>query len=82
MPFKEIRTAAQLDALDTNLCVLGYRAGLDQAPDYTQRDQAYWHGYLNGCVDAGHMQPSDAQQALAHDCLKSGWWARQFAGVH
>lgn len=82
MPFKEIRTAAELDALDTDLCVLGYRAGRKQAPDYTQRDQAYWHGYLNGCVDAGHMQASEAQCALARDCLVSGWWARQFVEAH
>ena len=66
MAFKAITTLEQLEALDTNLCVSGYRAGIDQQPDYTQRDQAYWHGYLNGQVDGKHMQISDQQRELAH----------------
>ena len=69
MAFKAITTLEQLEALDTNLCVSGYRAGLDQQPDYTQRDQAYWHGYLNGCVDGGHMQASAEQRQLAAACI-------------
>lgn len=63
--FKEIKTVEQLDAMDSDLMVKGYLAGRKDAPDYTQRDQSYWHGYLNGQVDGGHMQISETQCALA-----------------
>ena len=71
--FKAITTKEQAEALDNSLCVKGYLAGLkDQQPDYTQKDQAYWHGYLNGQVDCGKMKPSLEQQALAKDCVSKG----------
>lgn len=81
MAIKPITTAAELDALDTDDCVRGYMAGRKQQPDYTQRGQAYWHGYLNGCVDGGHMQPSAEQMALVADVVATGWMAKQFAAL-
>lgn len=62
---KPVTTVEQLDALDSDLLVLGYRHGLKSTPDYTQRDQAYWHGYLNGQVDCGAAPVSEEQQQLA-----------------
>lgn len=66
--FKEIVTKEQAEELDDELCVQGYLVGLkDQQPDYTQKDQAYWHGYLNGQVDCGKLPISDQQMNIAKD---------------
>lgn len=65
MSIHPVVTLAELDALDDNLCVMGYMHGRDNTPDYTQRDKAYWHGYLNGEVDAGRVPISTEQQRLA-----------------
>jgi hypothetical protein len=51
--------------MDSDAMVRGYLAGFSNTPDYTQRDQAYWHGYLNGQVDGKHMPLSDEQRQLA-----------------
>lgn len=60
-----ITTVKQLDALNVDRMVAGYRAGFKNTPNYTERDQAYWHGYLNGQADGGFMQNSIEQQELA-----------------
>jgi hypothetical protein len=65
MPFRPVTTVEQIDAMETDTVVRGYRAGFKNTPDYTQREQAYWHGYLNGQVDGKHMQISDEQRQLA-----------------
>lgn len=65
--FTPITTKEQADTLDEQLCVKGYLHGLKDVVDYTQTEQAYWHGYLNGQVDCGKMKPSLEQQALAKD---------------
>lgn len=70
MAFDAITTVAQLEQLDSDLMVKGYMAGFDNSPDYTQRDQAYWHGYLNGQVDGKHMQISDEQRQLARTVVQ------------
>ena len=71
MKFEPITTQAQLDALDSDLIVAGYRAGFRNVPDYTQREQAYWHGYLNGQVDGHHMPISREQMLLARNVCKA-----------
>jgi hypothetical protein len=73
-----ITTYEQLEALDQDLIVTGYRAGLKTQPDYTQRDQAYWHGYMNGQVDCGAMPGSPEQAQLARACVAAGerFWVR------
>lgn len=73
-----ITTVEALDALDEDLMVLGYRHGLRTTPDYTQRDQAYWHGYMNGQVDCGAMPSSKEQQQLAHVLVNSGYFRTMF----
>ena len=66
--YTPITTKEQAMQLDDELCVKGYLVGFkDQQPDYTQKDQSYWHGYLNGQVDCGKMKPSIEQLALARD---------------
>jgi hypothetical protein len=63
-------SAAELETLDAGLMVLGYRHGFKDFADFTQRDRAYWHGYLNGQVDGGFMQLSDEQRQLAREIVE------------
>jgi len=64
--FKAITTLEQLDELDSDAMLAGYQAGLNfTATDYTRKDQAYWHGYLNGQVDCKQMPISPEQCELA-----------------
>ena len=68
--FKKILTKEQAQELDEELCVKGYLTWLkDWQPDYTQKEQAYWHGYMNGQVDSGKMPPSITQIMLAADIV-------------
>ena len=62
---KPVTTLEELDALDSDLMVRGYLHGFKTTPDYTQRDPAYWHGYLNGQVDCGAVPKSNEQAELA-----------------
>ena len=74
---KAATTMEELDALDQDLILKGYRAGLDDAPDYTQKSQSYWHGYLNAEVDRGKCPISKEQQELARAYIE-----RQKSGKH
>lgn len=60
-----VTTLEELDSFDEKLMVLGYMHGFRETPDYTKTEKAYWHGYLNGQVDGGHMPSSIEQQRLA-----------------
>lgn len=62
---KAVTTLEQLAALDGDTMLAGYLAGYHNEPNYTRREQAYWHGYLNGQVDGGYMPKSDEQAQLA-----------------
>jgi hypothetical protein len=65
-------TTVELRSLDEAAIVRGYRAGFDNAPDYSERDRGYWHGYLNGLVDGGHAKGTSAQAELATAYVRSG----------
>ncbi len=65
-----ITTLAKLSAIDSDDCVDGYKAGFNNTPDYTRRGH-YWHGYMNGQVDAGHMPISNEQRELARVVVAS-----------
>lgn len=74
---KAITTIEELDALDQDAIVAGYRAGMGfQEVNYTRKDQAYWHGYLNGQVDRGLAPISPEQQQLARAIVEA-WRAQQ-----
>ncbi|UCV00275.1 hypothetical protein [Acidovorax radicis] len=82
MTFKAITTVAALNALDQDQIVAGYRAGMRNEPDYTQRDQGYWHGYMNGQVDTRRMPISPEQQQLCQAVIDSGEFKNMFAERH
>jgi len=60
-----ITTMEQLSQLPEDEIVAGYLAGFRGAPDYTQRGQGYWHGYLNAMTDKGISKITPEQQQLA-----------------
>lgn len=63
--FQKITTLEQVDALDDDLLVAGYLAGLGDKPDCTQKSQSYWHGFNNGQVDSGKAPACYEQRELA-----------------
>lgn len=71
MSFNDITTVEQLNELNSDDMVRGYRAGYSNTPNFTEKDRAYWHGYMNGQVDGGHMQSSRTQQELARAYVRS-----------
>jgi hypothetical protein len=78
---KAITTLEELDALDGDAMLDGYRAGLGFAQiNYMRKDQAYWHGYLNGQVDRGLAPISPEQRQLARLCVERGDFAAIFGG--
>lgn len=79
---KPVTTLAELDALDDDAILAGYRAALANTPDYTRREQAYWHGYLNGEVDRGRAPISTEQAQLARAFVASGRFAELFSVKH
>lgn len=66
---KPITTVEGLKSLNEGEIVNGYLAGFKGTPDYTQRSNAYWHGYMNGQVDCGAMPISTEQRMLARDVI-------------
>lgn len=68
---KSVTTLEELDALDPDLMLQGYRAGLGFIPvNHTVSDQAYWHGYWNGQVDTRQVPISPEQQELARKVVE------------
>lgn len=59
--FDAVRTVAEYRLLDEAEVMIGYMdgmAGLTGAVDMTR---SYWHGWRNGVVDAGFIEPDEAQ---------------------
>lgn len=55
--FKPVRTLADLDQLDPDDILAGYRAGLRGEPEPGNlHSRGYWHGWRNGRVDAGFAE--------------------------
>lgn len=67
-----ITRAAQLAALDKDEVMDGYLDGqrCTPTPDDT-KSFSYWHGWRNGMVDAGYMNPTESQAALSIDIKRA-----------
>lgn len=69
--FQPVTTLADLDSLDADEMLEGYRDGRDGEPEPgNNRSRSYWHGHRNGAVDGGHRQKDAAQALLAHFVLE------------
>lgn len=66
-------TLAEVEALDQDLILAGYRAGLGfTAVNHMQHDPGYWHGYRNGQVDRGLEPISPSQCRIAEEYVRRG----------
>jgi hypothetical protein len=66
-----ISNLAELDALDTEELLEGYRDGLNNEPEPSgNRSRSYWHGWRNGMVDKGHRKGDAAQAELARQFVE------------
>ena len=81
--YDPVTTVEQLNALDSDLCLAGYRAGFGFTEvNYMQKDPAYWHGYRNGQVDRGLEPITPEQCQLAREAIASGMFDGLFAQKH
>jgi hypothetical protein len=65
--FDAVRTVEDFRTLDEGEIMIGYMdgvAGLTGAADMTR---SYWHGWRNGAVDAGLIEPDEAQLEIEAD---------------
>jgi hypothetical protein len=67
-----VTTAADLDTLDTEEVIEGYRDGRHNEPCGDNRSRSYWHGWRNGRADGGHAELDYAQRVLAQDVAPKG----------
>lgn len=69
--FQPISTAAELDLLDIDDIVDGYRAGLRGASEPgSDKSRSYWHGWRNGMVDTNRMPMDWAMWALVEEHIR------------
>jgi hypothetical protein len=64
-----ITKVTDLDRLDTDEVVEGYRDGFANERCGDNRSQSYWHGWRNGMTDGGHAPKTAEQAALCRDFL-------------
>jgi hypothetical protein len=63
--FKPVETLADLDLLDEDEIVRGYREGCKCADEPgSDKSRSYWHGWRNAQTDKGRAQPDIHQQRL------------------
>lgn len=74
-----VTTIEELQTLDSDQVVKGYLAGYKNLADFSERDRAYWHGYLNGQVDGGFCKSAPEQAELARVVVASGYLRKMFA---
>lgn len=66
--FTPVSTRVDLERLDEDEMVAGYRAGLAGDPEPgSDKSRSYWHGWRNGMTDKGRAPLDQHQQALAFD---------------
>jgi len=66
-PRRPVTTAADLETLDGDEIMEGYRDGFEGFPCSGNRSRAYWHGWRNGMVDSKRMEIDADQTALVRD---------------
>ncbi|RKK05412.1 hypothetical protein EBE87_19450 [Pseudoroseomonas wenyumeiae] len=63
--FQPVDTLADFYSLDEGDVLFGYMDGIQGLPcDLKQVSRAYWHGWRNGVVDGGFLEPDEAQSKL------------------
>lgn len=68
--FQPVRTKADLDFLDEDEIVEGYRAGFRGEPEPgSDKSRSYWHGWRNGAADTRRIPSDDAMTQLAREIV-------------
>lgn len=67
---KEIGLLEQLQQLNDEEIILGYREGGSDPKPPIGKSKSYLHGWLNAQVDAGRMKPSEAMRKLAYEYVR------------
>jgi hypothetical protein len=66
--YKPLSTHAELDLLDMDDCVEGYRAGWNGEPEPgSDKSKSYWHGWRNGMMDTKRLPFDEAWHALLRE---------------
>lgn len=66
-----VSTMAALETLDDTEIHEGYRDGFDGEPCGDNRSRSYWHGWRNGMIDKGRLQPDWAGMMLVKEYVAS-----------
>ena len=68
--FRPVETVADLNSLDVDEIVQGYRDGWTCSDEPgNDKSRGYWHGWKNAQTDKGRAQPDAHQQRLVRDLL-------------
>jgi hypothetical protein len=68
MNFAPVSTLADLDSLDQDLIVEGYRSAERGDPEPgPNRGRSFWHGWKNRMMDLGVIEHDEASRALARE---------------
>lgn len=66
--FEPVRPLADLDSLDDDQIVAGYREWTPDAPEPgPNRGRAYWHGWRNASIDHHTIPTDDASWQLVRE---------------
>lgn len=78
--FLPVATLADMDQLDSDDVVAGYRYGLRGGDEPgSDKSRSFWHGWRNGMVDSNRMESDLAQQILCRAAIERGDFAAMFA---
>ncbi|HWX50483.1 MAG TPA: hypothetical protein VNZ61_20725 [Roseomonas sp.] len=59
--FEAVRSVADFRTLDEADVLIGYMDGMAGLVGAKNMTRSYWHGWRNGAVDAGFIEPDEAQ---------------------
>lgn len=67
MLLEAVRSVSDYRSLDEAEVLIGYMDGMAGISGVQGMTRSYWHGWRNGAVDAGFIEPDDAQLELEAD---------------
>jgi hypothetical protein len=80
-PFEPVRTVADLNTLDANEILEGYRSAERGDPEPgPNRGRAYWHGWRNRMIDMHELPMDDAARKLVADFIAHDKAKKRAAG--
>lgn len=70
MKFEPVRTMADLETLDEDQVIEGYRSAERGDPEPgPNRGRSYWHGWRNRMMDLGELPHDEASRSLAAEYI-------------